>query len=102
MLPKLTGRLSPGDIERSVLELPARLRDLNIINPEADAAQNFKDSERLCEPLVKKLLSSDTDLDGVASRQKRASTEIQKENKRRAERKILCCNRLSVLHTQSI
>ena len=32
-------------------------------------------------------MSSDTDLDGVASRQKRVSTEIQKENERRAERK---------------
>ena len=86
-LPKLTGRVSPEDNERSMLEPSARLGGLNIINPETDAAQKFKDSERLCKPLVEKILSGDTDLDEVASRQKRASTEIQKENKRRAERK---------------
>ena len=84
---KLSGKVSPGDVERSVRELPARLVGLSIINPETDAAQKFKDSERLCKPLIEKLLSSDADLVGVARRQKRASTEIQKENKRRAERK---------------
>ena len=86
-LPKLTGRVSPEDNERYVLELSARLDDLNIIDPETDAAQKNKDSERLYKPLAEKLLSGDTDLDGVASRQKRAPTEIQKENERRAERK---------------
>ena len=34
-------------------------------------------------------MSSETDLDGVASRQKRASTKIQKKFKRRAKRKML-------------
>ena len=51
-LPKLSGRVSPGDIERSVRELPARLGGLGIINPETGAAQKFKDYERLCELLV--------------------------------------------------
>ena len=51
-LRKLTGRISPGDIERSVLEHPARLGGLNIINPETVAAHKFKDSERICIPLV--------------------------------------------------
>ena len=86
-MPKLTGRVSPEDNERYELELSARLDDLNIINPEKDAAQKIKYSERLYELLVWKLFSGDTDLDGVASRQKRASNEIQKENERRAERK---------------
>ena len=86
-LPKLTGRVSPGYIERSVLELPARLGGLNIMNQETDAAHKFKDSKILCKPLVEKLSSTDTGLDGVGSSQKRVSTEIQKENERRAERK---------------
>ena len=83
-LPKLIGRVSPGGIDRSVLVLPARLGVLNIINPDTDSAQKFKDAERLCKPLVEKLLSSDTGLDGVASGQKLFYTEIQKENERRA------------------
>ena len=84
-----------------MVELPARLGGLSIINPELDTAQNFKDSKSVSKPLVEKFLSSDTDLDGVASRQKRACIEIQKENERLPkERKVLCCNRLSVHHTQ--
>ena len=59
-LPKLIGRVSPEGIDKSVLVLPARLGGLNIINPETDHAQKFKDSESLCKPLVEKLLSSDT------------------------------------------
>ena len=86
-LQKLTGRVSPGDIDRSVRELPERLGGLNIINVETEAAQKFNDSERLCESLHENFLLSDTDLDGAASRQKRASTEKQKENDRRAARK---------------
>ena len=70
-----------------MLELPARLGGLNIINPETDAPQKFRDAEKLCKPLVEKLLSNDTDLNGIGSRQKRASTDLQKENERRAERK---------------
>ena len=69
-LPKLNGRVSPEDIERSVLELPARLGGLNTINPETDAAQSFKDYERLCKPVAENLLSSNNDLAGVAIRQK--------------------------------
>ena len=85
-MPKLTDRVSTENIKKSVLQLAAKLGGLNIINPETDAARKFKDSERLCKPLNEKLLSSDNHLDGVASRQKPASTEIQKENERRAER----------------
>ena len=77
-MPNLTGKVSPRDIEQIMLELPAR-----ILNPKTDAAK-LKDSERLCKLLVEKLLSSDTDFDGVACRQKRAS-EIQKQNERRDE-----------------
>ena len=100
-LPKLTGRVSPRDLERHVLKLQARLGGLTIINPETDVAQKLKDSERLCKPLVEKILSSDTDFDGIASRRKRVSTETQKENERRTER-ILCCNRFSKHHTQQL
>ena len=69
-----------------MLELSVRLGGLNFINSETDVTQKFEDSEKLSKPLVEKLLSSDTDLYGVASGQKRASTEIQTENERRAER----------------
>ena len=99
-LPKLTGRVSPGDIKRCVLELPARLGGLIIINPNTDASQKFKDSERLCKSLVEKLLSNDTDLNGVASRQKRASTDLQRENERRAEtKKKRCCVAIACQYT---
>ena len=68
-LTKLTGRVSTEDIEKSVLELQARLGCLNIINLETDAAHKLKDSERLCKPLVEKLLSSVTYIDGVGRMQ---------------------------------
>ena len=70
-----------------MLELPARMDGLNIINLETDGAQKIKILERICKLLVEKRLSSNTDLDGDPSRQKRASTEINKQNERRAERK---------------
>ena len=77
LLPKLTGRVSPRDIERH-RDICARASSKTgwFIKPETNAAQKLKESERICKPLVGKLLSGDTDLHGIASRQKRASSEI--------------------------
>ena len=68
-----------------MLEFPAKLGGLSIIIPNQTPLRNSK-TPRDCKSLVYKFLSSDTDLDVVASRQKRASPEIQKANELRAER----------------
>ena len=98
-LPKLTGRVSPEDNERYMLEPSARLGGLNIINPETDAAQRFKDSERLCKPLVEKILSGDTDLDEVASRQKRASHRNTEGKQTARGKKERCCGAIACHYT---
>ena len=54
-LPELTGRVSPREVERSELELTARLGGLIIINLKTDAAQKIKSSEKLCKSLIEKL-----------------------------------------------
>ena len=51
----ITGRVSPREIERSELELTARLGGLTIIILKTDAAQKFKSSEKLCKSLFEKL-----------------------------------------------
>ena len=102
----ITGRVSPREIERSELELTARLGGLTIINPKTVAAQKFKSSEKLCKSLIEKLCQVIL-----------IKTELQigrnvhlLKYRRRAnrinyvfspnERMMLCCSRLSVLHTQ--
>lgn len=69
LLPKFTGRMPPGDIERDVFELPARLGGLNIMNPSKSSETKFYEASALSKPIMEKLLSGDPTLTGVHTAQ---------------------------------
>ena len=51
-IPTLTGRTQPGDVERELFSLPARLGGLGINNPVLEASENYAASQRLTATLV--------------------------------------------------
>ena len=52
LLPKLTGRDAPNDLERSLFALTARLGGLNIGNPASLAVEQYTSSQQVTKPLV--------------------------------------------------
>ena len=52
LLPKLTGRDAPNDLERSLFALPARLGGLNIGNLASLAVEQYTSSQQVTKPLV--------------------------------------------------
>ena len=59
LLPKLTGKDAPNDIERCLFSLLARLGGLNIANPSAFADEQYLASHQVTKPLVDLILSDD-------------------------------------------
>ena len=56
----VTGQSPPGDLERALFPLPARLEGLGIINPTHLSSVKFCSSYRITEPLQALLLSQST------------------------------------------
>ena len=52
LLPKLSGRDAPSDIDRCLFALQTRLGGLNIANPAAFAQEQFNNSKLVTKPLV--------------------------------------------------
>ena len=57
LLPAVTGHSPPGDVERALFALPARLGGLGIINPTCLSSVEFSSSCRITEPLQALLIS---------------------------------------------
>lgn len=93
LLPKLTGQMPPGDIERDLLELPSRLGGMTIVSPISSHAVKFQEALELSQPLVDKLLTGDPSLHGVHSAQLSHKRHHKKESERRwAEKKECVCS----------
>ena len=56
-IPAVTGHSPPGDVERALFALPARLGGLGIINPTCLSSVEFSSSCRITEPLQALLIS---------------------------------------------
>ena len=56
LLPAITGRDPPGDIERQLFTLPARLGGLGISDPCAESSDEFVASVQLTSPLCASIL----------------------------------------------
>ena len=56
LIPQLTGQGIPGDIERDLFSLPARLGGLGLVNPVHDADGQFQFSRSVSGPLVDRLM----------------------------------------------
>ena len=59
LLPKLTGKDAPNEVERCLFSLPAHLGGLNIANPSAFADMQFQASQKVTKLLVDLILSDD-------------------------------------------
>lgn len=59
-IPALTGRSAPGDTERLLLGLPARLGGLGIVNPAASANEAHQGSLHLTQSLICELIQRTT------------------------------------------
>ena len=72
----LTGRMEPGDIERQLLALPAKLGGLGLADPQKTASSEFDASRRVTAPLSDLVVAQSMDLNDVCakvSRLKRAA-----------------------------
>ena len=59
LIPALTGRAPPNDIERNLFALPPRWGGLGLCNPVCLASHEYDASLKITEPLCKLLLSHD-------------------------------------------
>ena len=61
LLPKLSGREAPNDLERCLFALPARLGGLNLTNPVSSSNIQYQDSLKITKSLVDLILSQSTE-----------------------------------------
>ncbi len=82
-LPALTGRVQPGDAERDLLALPARLGGLGIANPTTGTSDSYESSRNCTEPMTR-LIKAQQDALGDACEEmaKRKMKERAKRHKR--------------------
>jgi hypothetical protein len=80
----LTGRPPPGDLERTLLALPARLGGLGIHIPSRIAANEYHASQQVTSTLCDHIISQDPDYGyEVIAKQLEAKAQISRENKER-------------------
>lgn len=61
LIPTLTARPPPNDIERRLLALPARLGGITIINPVETSNETFLASTKVTDPLKDSLMSGENE-----------------------------------------
>ena len=61
LLPKLSGREAPNDLERCLFALPARLGGLNLMNPVSSSIIQHQDSLKITKSLDDLILSQSTE-----------------------------------------
>ena len=59
LIPALTGRPSPNDIERKLLALPSRLGGIGLVDPTETSAMEYSSSLRVAAPLIHLILAQD-------------------------------------------
>jgi hypothetical protein len=61
-IPALTGQPPPGRLVREMLALPARLGGMGLVNPVTTAEEQHITSQKVCAPLVERILQQDHQL----------------------------------------
>lgn len=83
LLPMLTGRPPPNDVECSLFALPARLGGLGIMIPSKNADREHQSSLLVTEPLCDHILSQNTDYSyEVVERQMQSKATVRNINSR--------------------
>ncbi len=85
LLPALTGRRGITDLERNLLELPARLGGLGIVNPTKSAAIHHSSSLRITAPLATLILQQEKECPDDINMKQAAIKRIVKSEKRKAQ-----------------
>ena len=84
--PALTGRAQPGDAERDLLALPARLGGLGIAKPTAGLLDAYESSQHATEPLTRLIKIQQTELGSACAEVARQrSDDHAKRRKQRAD-----------------
>ena len=80
LIPALTGRSPPNDIERKLLALPSRLGGIGLVDPTETSAMEYSSSLRVAAPLIHLILAQDPRYPFEAlEEQIMAKTEIRRE-----------------------
>lgn len=87
LIPALTGRPPPNDMERDLLALPARLGGIALANPTHETDLDFLCSTKITEALTEAILHQDFQYtEEVITHQLEAKTEAQKLRRDQATR----------------
>ena len=78
LIPAITGRQPPGDLERSMLALPCRDGGMGLTNPITLSSQ-YDSSIKITQPLVERIIMQDSSMDGVQSAMKLVKTQVRKQ-----------------------
>ena len=81
LLPALTGRPPPSELERKLFALPARMGGLGISMPSKTATQELHSSQLITSTLYEHILSQDPEYGyEVIAKQLEAKTQVRQEN----------------------
>jgi len=84
LIPSITGRQPPGDLERALLALPCRDGGLGLLNPTTLGSQ-YDSSVKITRPLVERIHSCNHSSDGVADDMKAAKAEVREAKRETAK-----------------
>ena len=96
LLPSLTGRDTPNELERQLIALPAHLGGLGITNPAAPS-DPFDQSKRLTAPIIDLIVQQDEELGDALEIQQHTKSLIRSDRKK--QQKITATNLKSLLPT---
>ena len=80
LIPKFTGHIHPGTVARDMLELPARLGGMNIVNVVTSAQAKYCNADMLSKTLVEKILSGASDLNWNSVRSNETPENTKKKS----------------------
>ena len=83
-IPALTGHTQPGDVERELFSLPARLGGLGINNPVLEASENYAASQRLIATLVALIMQQSSE-DGAVPTEPATKRQLHFAKRKRQE-----------------
>ena len=84
LIPALTGRAPPNDVERDLLSLPCRLGGIGICNPSKTAAFEYSASQRVTKPLCQLILQQDPTYSfKTCEAQSQAKFEVHEERRKK-------------------
>ena len=81
LIPAMLGRTAPGDPERAILALPARLGGLGLTNPVL-SNDSYDQSLKLTAPLVEQIKQQSLSLGNIPAEQQRLKQEIHNERRK--------------------